>query len=46
MFIEHKLLYSNKGHVPTDPQFLLPVGKAEIMREGRTSPLSPIRGNC
>jgi pyruvate/2-oxoglutarate/acetoin dehydrogenase E1 component len=36
MFIEHKLLYNNKGDVPgADPEFLIPLGKAEIKREGR-----------
>ena len=35
MFIEHKLLYNNKGDVPGDPEFLIPLGKAEIKREGQ-----------
>lgn len=35
MFIEHKLLYNNKGDVPgADPEFLIPLGTAEIKREG------------
>jgi len=34
MFIEHKLLYNNKGEVPEDPEFLIPLGKAEVKREG------------
>jgi pyruvate/2-oxoglutarate/acetoin dehydrogenase E1 component len=35
IFIEHKLLYNNKGDVPEDPEFLIPLGRAEIKREGR-----------
>jgi pyruvate/2-oxoglutarate/acetoin dehydrogenase E1 component len=35
MFIEHKLLYNTKGDVPgAEPEFLIPLGKAEIKREG------------
>jgi len=35
MFLEHKLLYNSKGDVPdSDPEFLIPLGKAEIKREG------------
>jgi pyruvate/2-oxoglutarate/acetoin dehydrogenase E1 component len=34
MFIEHKLLYNNKGDVPEDPEFLIPLGKAEVKRAG------------
>jgi pyruvate/2-oxoglutarate/acetoin dehydrogenase E1 component len=34
IFIEHKLLYNSKGDVPEDPEFLLPLGVAEVKREG------------
>ena len=34
IFIEHKLLYGDKGMVPDDPEFLLPIGKAEVVRKG------------
>jgi pyruvate/2-oxoglutarate/acetoin dehydrogenase E1 component len=34
MFIEHKLLYNSKGEVPDDPEFLIPLGVAEVKREG------------
>jgi pyruvate/2-oxoglutarate/acetoin dehydrogenase E1 component len=34
MFIEHKLLYNLKGGVPEDPDFLIPLGAAEVKREG------------
>lgn len=34
IFIEHKLLYNAKGEVPEDPEFLLPLGVAEVKREG------------
>ncbi|HZQ06102.1 MAG TPA: transketolase C-terminal domain-containing protein, partial [Anaerolineae bacterium] len=33
MFIEHKLLYFTTGDVP-DGEYLLPIGKAEVKREG------------
>jgi pyruvate/2-oxoglutarate/acetoin dehydrogenase E1 component len=34
LFIEHKLLYGEKGPVPTDAEYLLPIGKAEVVRQG------------
>jgi pyruvate dehydrogenase E1 component beta subunit len=34
VFYEHKLLYGTKGDVPDD-EYLLPIGKAKVMREGR-----------
>lgn len=34
MFMEHKLLYRTKGVVPEEP-YSIPLGKAEIKREGR-----------
>lgn len=34
MFLEHELLYNSKGEVPDDPEFLVPLGKAEVRREG------------
>lgn len=34
MFFEHKALYSAKGEVPDDPDFMIPFGKADIKREG------------
>jgi pyruvate/2-oxoglutarate/acetoin dehydrogenase E1 component len=33
MFIEHKLLYRTKGPVP-DGEYVVPLGKAEVKREG------------
>ncbi len=33
IFIEHKLLYMNKGMVPED-EYIIPLGKADIKREG------------
>ena len=35
MFLEHEQLYNTKGEVPDDPEFLVPFGKANIMREGK-----------
>jgi pyruvate dehydrogenase E1 component beta subunit len=34
VFIEHKLLYNTKGEVPED-DYLIPIGKADIKRDGR-----------
>ena len=34
MFFEHKLLYNTKGNVPEEP-YLIPLGKAEIKKEGK-----------
>jgi len=33
MFIEHKLLYNTKGEIP-DGDYTIPIGKADIKREG------------
>ena len=33
VFIEHKLLYTSKGEVPTE-EYIVPLGKAEVKREG------------
>jgi pyruvate/2-oxoglutarate/acetoin dehydrogenase E1 component len=34
IFLEHELLYNSKGEVSEDPEFLIPIGKAEIKRSG------------
>ena len=34
MFFEHKALYSRKFEVPDDPDFMVPFGKAKVVREG------------
>src|SRR5512136_3198039 len=34
IFLEHELLYNSKGEVPDDPEFLVPFGRASVMREG------------
>ena len=34
IFIESETLYGIKGEVPEDPEFTIPLGKAEIRREG------------
>lgn len=34
LFIEHKLLYLTEGPVPEDDDFLIPLGQADIKREG------------
>ncbi len=35
VFIEHKQLYVKKGEVPDDPDFMIPFGKAKVVREGK-----------
>src|SRR5262245_50975586 len=34
IFIEHENLLGDKGEVPDDPEFLVPIGKADIKRPG------------
>lgn len=34
IFIEHKLLYDEKGPVPEDPDFTVPFGQADVVRKG------------
>lgn len=34
MFIEHKALYASKGEVSDDPEFAIPFGKANVVKEG------------
>ena len=34
IFLEHELLYNSRGEVPEDPEFLVPVGRADIKRTG------------
>ncbi|MDO8433541.1 MAG: alpha-ketoacid dehydrogenase subunit beta [Candidatus Binatus sp.] len=34
LYFEHKLLYATKGEIPDDEDYLVPLGKAAIRREG------------
>ena len=34
IFLEHELLYNSKGEVPEEPEFLVPFGRANVLREG------------
>jgi pyruvate dehydrogenase E1 component beta subunit len=34
VFLENELLYGHSFEVPTDPDFVVPIGKAKILREG------------
>lgn len=34
IFLEHELLYNSKGEVPEDPEFLVPFGKANLLKNG------------
>jgi pyruvate dehydrogenase E1 component beta subunit len=34
MFFQHKRLFGKEGPVPADPEFLIPLGKAAVKREG------------
>jgi pyruvate dehydrogenase E1 component beta subunit len=35
MFFQHKRLFRREGHVPADPEFIIPLGRAGVKREGR-----------
>lgn len=35
IFVEQKLLYKTKGPVPEDDNYVVPIGKADIKREGK-----------
>jgi len=35
IFIEQERMYGNKGEVPDDPDFTIPLGVADIKREGK-----------
>jgi pyruvate dehydrogenase E1 component beta subunit len=35
LFFEHKMLYAVKGPVPEDPEYLVPFGKACVVRPGK-----------
>ncbi len=35
IFLEYKAQFNMKGEVPLDPEFVLPLGKADIKKEGR-----------
>jgi pyruvate dehydrogenase E1 component beta subunit len=35
MFLEHESLYGLKGEVPEDGEYLVPFGKANVLREGK-----------
>lgn len=35
LFIEHAAMYSDKGDVPDDPEFLVPIGRSDVKRRGR-----------
>jgi pyruvate dehydrogenase E1 component beta subunit len=34
LYFEHKMLYGDSGEVPEDPDFMIPFGKANVLREG------------
>ncbi len=34
IFLEHELLYNSTGEVPDDPEYLIPIGTAEVKRPG------------
>lgn len=35
IFFEHKAIYDTKGEVTDDPDFLIPLGKAKVVRQGK-----------
>jgi pyruvate dehydrogenase E1 component beta subunit len=34
VFLEHEIMYGQSFEVPADPEFILPIGKAKVEREG------------
>lgn len=44
LFMEHKMLYSVRGHVPEDRDFLVPFGQAAILRQGTDVTLVGVGG--
>jgi pyruvate dehydrogenase E1 component beta subunit len=34
MFLEHEMLYGQSFEVPTDPDFVVPIGRAKVLRPG------------
>src|SRR6202000_3387917 len=34
IFLEHELVYGESFEVPTDPEFIVPIGKARVARAG------------
>lgn len=34
LYFEHKMLYGDSGEVPEDPDFMVPFGQANVLREG------------
>jgi pyruvate dehydrogenase E1 component beta subunit len=34
IFLEHEILYGMSGEVPVNPEFVVPIGKARVVREG------------
>jgi pyruvate dehydrogenase E1 component beta subunit len=35
VFLEHEILYGHSFDVPEDPEFIVPIGRAKIMRSGK-----------
>ena len=35
IFLEHELMYGRSFEVPTDPDYILPLGKAAVVRQGK-----------
>jgi pyruvate dehydrogenase E1 component beta subunit len=35
MFFQHKRLFRREGHVPADPEFIIPLGQAAVKRAGK-----------
>jgi pyruvate/2-oxoglutarate/acetoin dehydrogenase E1 component len=35
MFFQHKRLFAREGPVPADPEFIIPLGRAAVKREGK-----------
>ncbi len=44
LFFEHKALYYASDEVPLDPQFIVPLGQAAVMREGEDVTIFAVSG--
>ena len=46
IFLENELLYGERGAAPTDPDFVLPIGRARLLRPGRDVTITAFSRMC
>ena len=46
VFLENELLYGRSFEVPADPDYLVPIGKAKVLREGKDVTIVAFSGMC